>query len=597
MITILKRLFVCCVLAAPAYAQSDASRELHRLFEERFEWQKKEFPEFAMSLGDYAHADRITDNSLEAIERRHNQTRRHLERLASFNRAQLNDGDQLNYDLFEHLLRDRIEAHGFRAFLAPINSRSGPHHEIPQMHERVRFDTADDFANYLKRLEQVPRAVEHAIAKMRLGLREGRTPPQVTLQGTPEQFERLTEGGLRVLAEPFKHMPSSIDQAKQTELTQRFENTSFPAVRKAIASLGNFVSKEYLPHCRTTLAAHDLPDGQAYYAFLLRHYTTTELSAQQIHDLGLAEVQRIKQEMMQVIRASDFMERPDASSLNKDQDLFRAFIQYLRTDRRFYHTTEEDLLRGYRDICKRVDAQLPKLFRTLPRLTYGVRKVPDFMAPTQTTAYYQRGNIENAEPGYFYANTYALDQRPKYEMIALTLHEAVPGHHFQVARAAELEDLPEFRKHAWFTAFGEGWALYAERLGTEMGFYADSYDDFGRLLYEMWRACRLVVDTGVHALGWSREKAIGFMLDNTALSELNIANEVDRYISWPAQATAYKIGELRIRELRANAERALGAGFDVRGFHDVVLGAGSVPLTVLEKRVQAWTQKQRKKSK
>ncbi|MCH8854464.1 MAG: DUF885 domain-containing protein, partial [Planctomycetes bacterium] len=252
------------------------------------------------------------------------------------------------------------------------------------------------------------------------------------------------------------------------------------------------------------------------------------------------------------------------------------------------YTKEEDLLRGYRDICKRVDAQLPKLFKTMPRLPYGVRKIPDFMAPSQTTAYYSRGDIRNAQPGYFYANTYALNQRPKYEMIALALHEAVPGHHFQISLAQELENVPQFRNHSWITSYGEGWALYAERLGLEMGFYDDPYDNFGRLLYEMWRACRLVVDPGMHALGWSRERAVQFMLDNTALSELNVNTEIDRYIAWPGQATAYKIGELKIRELRAAAERTLGEDFDVREFHDVILLAGSLPLTVLEARVHRW---------
>ncbi|MHC4827996.1 MAG: DUF885 domain-containing protein, partial [Planctomycetota bacterium] len=270
----------------------------------------------------------------------------------------------------------------------------------------------------------------------------------------------------------------------------------------------------------------------------------------------------------------------------------KAFLNYLRTDPRFYHTSAESLLAEYRDICKQVDPWLPRLFGRLPRLTYGVRAIPDYMAPTQTTAYYQSGDLRNAEPGWFYANTYALDQRPKYEMIPLTLHEAVPGHHFQVALARELEDLPEFRRDWGFNAFGEGWALYAERLGIEMGLYGDPYDDFGRLLYEMWRACRLVVDPGMHAIGWSRDEAIEFMMANTALSRLNITTEVDRYISWPGQACAYKIGELKIRELRQRAESRLGQSFDLRAFHDVVLGAGSIPLTILEKRVDYWINSQ-----
>ncbi|MGE3182266.1 MAG: DUF885 family protein, partial [Phycisphaerae bacterium] len=267
-------------------------------------------------------------------------------------------------------------------------------------------------------------------------------------------------------------------------------------------------------------------------------------------------------------------------------------VHYLRTDPRFYYETEEELLAGYREICKQIDAWMPRLFGHLPRLPYGVIKIPDFMAPSQTTAYYSQGDIRNAEPGYFYANTYALDQRPKYEMRALAVHEAVPGHHHQVAIAQELEGLPEFRKNYWITAFGEGWGLYSERLGIEMGLYKDPYDDFGRLTYEMWRACRLVVDPGMHALGWSRQQAVDFMLANTALSEVNINAEVDRYISWPGQATAYKIGELKIRELRSKAEETLGDRFDLRAFHDKVLEAGCIPLDVLENRVNAWIESQ-----
>jgi len=320
----------------------------------------------------------------------------------------------------------------------------------------------------------------------------------------------------------------------------------------------------------------------------LRVMTTTDLAAKQIHDIGQSEVKRIKAEMMNVIRSSDFYrERADSRKL-EDQQLFNAFVRYLRNDPRFYHNTPDELLAGYRDICKQVDAQLPKFFKTLPRLPYGVDEIPSFMAPQQTTAYYQSGDIRNAQAGFFMANTYQLDQRPKYEMITLAMHEAVPGHHLQVALAQEMENQPEFRKDAWFTAYGEGWALYSERLAIEMGLITNSYDDFGRLTYEMWRACRLVVDTGMHALGWSRDQAIQFMLDNTALSELNIKNEIDRYIAWPGQATAYKIGELKIRELRAHAEKELGAKFDIRDFHDVVLGAGSVPLGVLERRVSQW---------
>ncbi|RMF73124.1 MAG: DUF885 domain-containing protein [Planctomycetota bacterium] len=577
-------LLFCAVARA-----DDAERNLYELFEDYDAWYRAEFPEEAMQRGDYSHADRITDQGLAAIERRHQARMAFAERLHGLPRAKLNAEDRLNYDLFELMITRAIEGHRFRAFLWPIGGRFGPQQSIPQMHERVRFATLSDYRNYLKRIEQQPRAIEDIIERLRVGVSEGRTPPRVTLAGVPDQFRALLEeGGLERLREPLAKFPDAIGPEQRKELLERFEKTSFPALRNALDRLHAYFVNDYLPRCRESIAASDLPDGEAYYAYQLRVMTTTDLSAREIHELGLREVDRIRSEMMEVIRRSDFLEKVPAARELSDDALFARFIQYLREDPRFYHTSAADLLIGYRDICKRIDAHLPSLFRTLPRLTYGVREIPAFMAPNQTTAYYSPGDLANGQPGYFYANTYALDQRPKYEMVALALHESVPGHHFQIAIAQELPDAPEFRKHMWVTAFGEGWALYAERLGIEMGLYEDPYSDFGRLLYEMWRACRLVVDPGMHALGWTREQAIDFMLSNTALSKLNITNEVDRYIAWPGQATAYKIGELRIRALRQRAEDALGERFNLRDFHDAVLTAGPLPLSVLEQRIDAW---------
>lgn len=581
-------LFPWVVRPAPAAAGDGAAERLHALFEERFDWLMREFPEWAMQRGDYSNADRISDTSLAAVERRHQTHRQHLERLLEIPREPLNEEDRLSYDLLALELRNEIEGHRFRTFLMPIGGRFGPQQQIPQMHERVRFTSAADYVNYLKRLEQVPRWVDNTIDLLRLGLAEGRTPPRVALKGVPDQFEALLHGGLGALAEPLRDWPAAVDPQQRAALTERFEKHALPAVREAMGRLGEFFTREYYPRCRESIAAKDLPDGAAYYQHQLRVMTTTDQAAGEIHEVGLREVARIRSEMMQVIRRSDFLERcPEASGLD-EESLFRRFLEYLRTDPRFYYEKPEELLRGYRDICKRIDLELPRLFRTLPRLPYGVRPIPDFMAPAQTTAYYQRGSLESGHAGVFFANVYALRQRPKYEMVALALHEAVPGHHFQIALAQELRGVPRFRQEYWVHAFGEGWALYAERLGLEMGLYSDPYDDFGRLLYEMWRACRLVVDPGLHALGWSRERAVQFMLENTALSELNIHNEVDRYIAWPGQATAYKIGELKIRELRQRAEQRLGERFDLREFHEVVLGGGCLPLSLLEQRVETW---------
>ena len=589
MIVVLAAFIAAADAVSPAAADESASQALHRLFQDRLDWQLRESPEQAMSRGDYRYADRIGDNSLVAIERRHGDTQRHLDRLLALDRTKLSAEDQLNHDLFAWLLRSEIERHRFRAFVMPLGARWGLQLEVPQMCERVRFASYDDHANYLNRLEGVPRAVDNAIELMRLGLREGRTLPQVTMAGVPGQFRGLLEEEqLNVLNRPLGATCSLEDEQQRAALRQRFEAVSYPAVRAAIEKLRDFVVDEYIFGCRTTIAASDLPDGAAYYASELRYFTTTELTAREIYELGLEEVRRVRAEMMDVIRSSDFMElRPEARELG-DQELFEAFVHYLRTDPRFYYTKPEDLVRGYRDICKRVDAELPRLFKMLPRLTFGVRPIPAYAAPQQTTGYFHPGDLRNGQASTFYVNTYALDQRPKYEMIPLTLHESVPGHHFQSSLAKELEGLPEFRQDLWIQSFGEGWALYAERLGLELGLYEDPYDNFGRLLFELWRACRLVVDPGMHALGWTRALALGFLQANTALTETNIRTEIDRYIQWPGQATCYKIGELKLRELRARAEQQLGERFNLRDFHAMLLGAGTIPLSVLEQRVDAW---------
>lgn len=568
----------------------ETARHLHKLFDQHDQWEREQFPEWAMERGDYTHADRISDASLTAIEQRQQDIIAQLDALHHISPAELNDSDQVSYNLFDTMLSQSVRGHRFRTFLMPVGGRSGPHQEIPQMAERVRFDRAEDYRNYLNRLEQVPKLVIDTIARMKLGVAEGRTPPKVTLAGVPGQFDAMLAegGGLSMLVKPFENIPASMDAIEAKSLRERFEAKTMPMVRGAVETLRAYVVEEYIPACRESIAAADLPDGKAFYEHQLFVMTTLEITAQQVHDTGLSEVARIRGEMLDVIRRSDYTElHPEASQLDDDA-LFAAFVNYLRTDPRFYYDDPEALLDGYRAICKKVDAWMPKLFKTLPRQPYGVKEIPLFMAPSQTTAYYQSGDLRNAEPGYFYANTYALDQRPKYEMIALAMHEAVPGHHHQIAIAKEIENVPEFRRQMWITSYGEGWALYTERLGIEMGLYENPYNDFGRLLYEMWRATRLVVDPGMHALGWSRQQAIDFMARNTALSMLNIENEVDRYISWPGQACAYKLGELKIRELRTKAEAALGEDFDIREFHDCILVDGPMPLPMLEQKVNAW---------
>jgi len=579
--------------AIPVAVVAGDAETLHELFADRHEWEMRESPEEAMRLGNYKYAHRIKDNSPAACERRHGETLAQQKRLAEIDRERLNANDLVSCELFALRLEEALGEYRFRTWVMPVGQRWGPHQRIPQMADGVRFANAPDYENYIRRLKQLPGDVDDTIDVMKIGLAEGRTPARITLEGIPAQLRTILEpGGLDALAEPFARMPAKLRETDRQTLPRRFEYETLPEVRKALERFQTYFVEEYLPNTREDIAVSSLPGGAAFYAHQLRMMTTTNMTAREIHRLGLSEVARIRAEMMVVIRRTDFLEsHPDLAEAS-DDDLFEAFVRFLRTDARFYYDRPEELLAAYRDICKRVDAWLPKLFGTLPRLPYGVKEMPAFLAPYSTTAYYEHGSIENAEPGYFVANTYALDQRPRYEMIALAMHEAVPGHHLQVALAQEQVGVPMFRRNSWFTAFGEGWALYSERLGIDMGLYEDPYDDFGRLLYEMWRACRLVVDPGMHSEGWTREQAIGYLIDNTALSELNIQTEIDRYIAWPGQACAYKIGELRIRALRQKAEEALRDRFDVRAFHDVVLGAGSVPLTVpltvLDRRVRDW---------
>jgi len=390
----------------------------------------------------------------------------------------------------------------------------------------------------------------------------------------PEQVRNqiVDEPAASPMLRPFQSMPPAIELPVAETLRAAAARAYTAAVAPAYRRLLEYLETRYLPRTRETIAARDLPDGEAWYAFSVRQMTTTRLGAEEIHRIGLGEVKRIRAEMDAVIARTGF------------DGTFQQFVGFLRTDDRFFFDRAEDLLVAYRDICKRVDPELPKLFATLPRLPYGVAAVPSYAEKSQTTAYYEPGSPSAGRPGRFFANTYDLRARPRWEMEALALHEAVPGHHLQIAIAQELPEMPDFRRHGFYTAYIEGWGLYAESLGPEMGFYEDPYAKFGQLTYEMWRAIRLVVDTGMHALGWSRQQAIDFFTENAGKAEHDIVVEVDRYIVWPAQALAYKIGELKIKELRARATAALGARFDLRLFHDEVLGAGALPLDVLASR-------------
>ena len=570
-----------------AAEESSPSQRFAQLIAAHDEWRLTVFPEYALRRGIDTRAGELTDSSLAGAYKRNAWIENFMIEVRALDASTLSAADAGDYFLLRRDLELSLEGFRFGAWMMPVSGRNGPHQDIAQMGDLATFTDLKDYDAYINRLLGVPGSLLGTMEVMRAGIEAGLLPPKVTVEQVPLQIRAARTSLPDALRKPFNTMPKTIAPADRERLLRDFERTLEP-IDIVLTEFEAFFINDYLPKCRASIAASDMQNGAAFYAHQLKVHTTTALSAQEIHATGLSEVARIRAEMMTVIAKTDWYSADPARAKLPEDERFAAFVRFLRSDPRFYCKTSAELLARYRDVCKRIDPKLPALFATCPRLTYGVREIPRFMAPAQTTAYYQPGSPQLGEPGYFYANTYALDQRPTYEFIPLTLHEAVPGHHFQIALAQELTSARAFRKDLDSTAFTEGWALYAERLGIEMGFFEDPYDDFGRLLYEMWRACRLVVDPGMHTLGWSRERAIDFLKQNTALSELNIVNEVDRYIGWPGQACGYKIGELTIRRLRATAEKTLGAKFDLRRFHDAVLLDGPVPLDLLERNINEW---------
>ena len=556
-----------------------AAERLHALFDLAWQRTMAWYPEYATYVG-YEKGDHgaWTDESLEAIRAREARLGDPLAVLEAIPRDSLSPADKLTYDLFRRNIEEDVAGSRFAGELLPINQLGGVQQDVAQLLAVMPARTIDDYEDILSRLRGVPRLVEQTVERLAAGIAQGLTPPRITLRDVPEQVENLLAPDPleSPMLKAFSEFPAGVPAAERERLESEAVRVFREEVVPAYRALHDYLVESYLPDARETIALTALPDGEAWYGFNVRRSTTTDLTPREIHEIGLGEVSRIRAAMDSIRQAAGF-----------GGDL-TAFNDFLRTDPRFFHTSAEALLEGYRDIAKRADPELVRLFDTLPRLPYGVKPVPSYAEKSQTTAYYQAGSPEAARPGWFYANTYALETRPIWEMEALTLHEAVPGHHLQIAIAQELPEIPEFRRHGGYTAFVEGWGLYAESLGEEMGFYEDPYSKYGQLSYEMWRAIRLVVDTGMHALGWSRQEAIDFFKANSGKSEHDITVEIDRYIVWPGQALAYKIGELRIKALRAEAERELGSRFDLRAFHDVVLGEGALPLDSLETRVRAW---------
>ena len=558
--------------------------QTNALFEEYWEWVLRENPEWATSLGDRRYDDRLKDESAQAVRRRTATRADFRRRLDAIDTAAL--PQELRTSV--RVLRDQLDRSAaitasfgnlpFGVFdgWAPITQMDGMHLGLHYLIKDSRFDNAVDHDAYLKRLEQIPVNIGQLIARMEAAMAAGWMPPRIAVRDVPKQLaaQIVTEPAQSPLYVPFKTLPHDIAPGDRQRLTQAAQNIIRDKVVPAFQTLKTFYETRYLPTAATQLGASSLPGGLAYYQALLGWFTTTNLDARQIHDLGLKEVARINEQMDATVAATGF------------KGTRAEFHKFIATDPRFFFTKPEDMLAAYRDIAKRVDAELPRLFAVLPRQTYGIRA----MSPEEgnNAESYTSGAADGSRAGFFNANTNDLSTRPKWAMETLLLHETVPGHHLQSARAQELTDLPKFRRHAWFTAYGEGWALYAESLGDELGMYKDPYQKFGNLSDEMLRACRLVVDTGLHAFGWSRDRAIDYMVANTGQTRDAIIAEVDRYIVWPGQATAYKVGQLKIKELRAKAKAALGERFDVRRFHNAVIDGGALPLQVLEAQIDEW---------
>jgi uncharacterized protein (DUF885 family) len=552
----------------------------------------EEVPELATVVGHPGLNDRWTDDSPAGIERRRQHLAESLATLGRFDRSGLTPGDGLNYDLYRELLVSTEQGLEFgddplpfrlgapHNTRMPVNQLESIHLTAADMTDLQPLETVRDYENLLARLEAFPVAVDRNLALLEAGRQNGFTPPKITLRGVPDQIDAqvVPDPASSTWLKRFLRYPPSFGASDRERLTHRAQLAYLERVVPALTKLRAYLATSYIPECRDAVGASSLPNGRAAYAFLVQWHTTTDLTPEQVHEIGLSEVRRLRASMEALIAKTGF------------KGTFVEFNRFLQTDPQFFYPSADELLDAYRVIAKRTDPALGRLFGRLPRLQYGVVPVPEFRAPTAPAAYYMSGAPKTGRPGNFYANTFKVGVRPKWEMEALTLHEAVPGHHLQIALAQEIEDLPDFRRESGFTAYVEGWGLYAESLGEELGMYQDPYSKYGQLSYDMWRSIRLVVDTGMHALGWSRDRAITFFRENSGKSDQDIQVEIDRYIVWPGQALAYKIGQLKIRELRTFAEQRLGDQFDIRAFHDLVLEQGALPLGELERRVRRWVE-------
>ena len=574
----LQRLLLAVVLLSLTPAlRADPAGEFAALLDEVWQWRLAAYPTFASDLGDKRYNDRWEDLSLDAIERRQDELREFLRRLYLIDRTALDEDGKLNYELFRRDLQNTVDEAGFKGYLMPFDHRGGVQN-LDITAQSLTFATVKDYEDWLSRLGKLDVYIEQTIAVAERGHKAGYMAPKVLMQRIPDQIaiQLVDDAGASPYYAPFESMPDSISAADQERLRAAARDTISKTVVPAYRKLDRYFTDTYLPASRESVGLSTLPNGSAWYEFLARRYTTTSMTPDQIHRLGLDEVRRIHDEMQKVIDDLGF----DGG--------FAAFLEFLRTDPRFYYDNPDDLYEAYLATSKRIDPELVKLFGKLPRMPYGVKPIPASIAPDTTTAYYTAPAADGSRAGTYWVNLYKPEVRPKYEIEVLTTHEAVPGHHLQIALQQELGTMPPFRRYLGFTAFVEGWGLYSESLGYDLGLYKDPYSRFGQLTYEMWRAVRLVVDTGIHYSGWTRQQAIEFFEANAAKTHADIVNEIDRYIANPGQALAYKIGQLKIQAIRERAERTLGDRFDIRAFHDALLSGGALPLDILEQHMDAW---------
>ena len=564
-------------IIAPAAATP--TDDLYGLFDDYRANKMAENPFAATYAGITEYNDRMPSVSPEDQERRAGQSAAFLARLDAIDAEALSADDRVNADLLRFILKHEVALAEYRPWRMPFLADTGFHSNLGYVVSSTSFRREKDYEDYLARLEAIPAYIDQQIANMRIGIAEGFTQPKEIMPLIIPSFEAMAKEDLEQhpLAAPFSAMPEAISERRQKAIRKQGRAVMKKDVIPAFAKLATFMKEEYLPNSRETLGISETPDGHEHYAALTRYFTTLDdATPEQVHQIGLKEVARIRKEMDEVIKDAEF------------DGTFKEFLEFLRTDRQFYAKSSKEMLDRASGIAKDIDGRLPAYFRKLPRQPYSVEPVPDNLAPNYTNARYVGAPLDAPRGGQFWVNTYKIGIRPMYQLVAMALHEAVPGHHLQIALSKEIENVPEFRVGYYPHAYGEGWGLYSEKLGVEMGVYRTPYDHFGRLTWEMWRACRLVIDTGIHSKGWTRQQAMDYLADNTALSLHNVQTEIDRYIAWPGQALAYKMGELTIWELRAKAEKELGDDFDIRDFHYAILAEGGLPLDMLRDQIDLY---------